>query len=526
MRKQRKFTGAATLLTVASLFITLVAGPVSAGSASRDTSVPVIVMAGSVEAANHAVLRHGGLVEGELPLIGAVSARVQPESVAAIERSTGVAVTPDETITLSADDFAGTQSRSVQLEALNVGPGWAPNAGAGVGVALIDTGVAQTADLSGRVVLGPDLSGEADGTDRYGHGTFMAGLIAGDGSASTDETVHYGTAPGAHIVSVKVAGRDGATSLSKVLEGIGWAVNNRKHHSIGVLSLSLGVVTPRSPQADPLSAAVEAAWASGLVVVAASGNEGSGTVTSPGRDPWVITVGASDTNGTVTTTDDTVPAWSGSGKVTSVRKPELLAPGNSVVSLRAPGSLVDETYPEARVGDAYFRGSGTSMAAASAAGAAAILLQHHPEATPDDVKGALIAAGDPMKGTTAKAIDISGADAAHANPDWLQRHPVAAKGLGGQLKGNEMPWAGFRWAGDTWRPVRWVDGEWVGFRWADEQWAGFRWADERWAGFRWADEQWVGFRWADEQWAGFRWADERWAGFRWAQAMWGDDQIP
>src|SRR5204862_683999 len=195
----------------------------------------------------------------------------------------------------------------------------------------------------------------------------------------------------------------------------GWAVVRQDELHIGVLSLSLGVDVPVRYEQDPLSGAVEAAWLSGLTVVVASGNEGEGTVTSPGRDPYVLTVGASDTRATAALADDIVPDWSGAASFKGYAKPEVVAPGTSVVSLRSPGSTIDQQFPEARIGNDYFRGSGTSMSTALTAGVAAVLLERHPEAAPDDVKGA-IRDGARNGGF----VDLAEADATTGDADWVQ----------------------------------------------------------------------------------------------------------
>ena len=292
-----------------------------------------------------------------------------------------------------------------------------------------------TADLHGeRLVRGPDLSGERDGVDRFGHGTFMAGLIAGDGTASSrGATRHVGAAPGATVVSVKVAGADGSTTLSRMIAGIGWVIMHEDDYDIGVLNLSFGADTNLPYIANPLSGAVEAAWASGLTVVTSAGNAGAGSVSSPGDDPWVITVGSSDSSGTNTTADDSLATFSGRKRFGGYSKPDVVAPGVSVVSLRAPGSAIDAANPSARLGDAYFKGSGTSMSTAIVSGAAAVLVEHHPNANPDDVKGALVDGGIAVKGSSAPGISVQPRrriDAPErlvaALPDRVRRSRVAA----------------------------------------------------------------------------------------------------
>ena len=516
-------------LAVSALTIAALGAPAVAGSGGTAGPRPVVVWGGSADAAVEAVEQAGGDADAVLELIGGVATRLDGRQVAVIEAN-GLSVVDDAAMEVTGTDLAEVPIADHQHAAVNPGGDWDLGSGAGVGVALVDTGVTEVEDLRGRVVHGPDLSGEGHTRDSYGHGTFMAGLIAGDGQLSaTGASRHVGVAPGAHIVSVKVAGADGATSLSRVLDGIGWVVVNADEHAVRVLNLSVAVPPLSSSyHADPLSAAVEAAWASGITVVAAAGNEPS-HVASPGRDPWVITAGALDIGSTLGSADDTVPAWSGREVSRLGAKPEVLAPGVSVVSLAAPGSTVVTANPGSVVDEHYLVGSGTSMAAAVTSGAVAVLTEHHAAATPDDYKAALVASGHPVAGEIGRAIDLAAADLIEAGtPDaWWQRFPVAFKGLGIGL-GDRMPWSGSRWADDEWAGSRWAGSRWAGSRWVDHEWTGSRWADEefagsRWAGSRWAGSRWAGSSWAGSRWAGSRWADEVWAGSRWAGSRWADE---
>ena len=533
-------------LVAAGLSVTTLGSP---SPQSSSAAVDVLVWGNStVAAAAEAVHDSGGGVEGDLPVVGGVVARLTPAQRERVEAA-GFHVSDDAALHVSSVETATVPDADVQLAAVNPGNDWDLSSGAGVGVALIDTGVSEVEDLRGRVVNGPDMSGEGTTEDTHGHGTFMAGLIAGDGSMSaTAGSRHVGVAPGAHIVSVKVAGADGSTSLSTLLDAIGWVIENADQHAVRVLNLSVAVPPlSRSYLADPLSAAVEAAWSAGITVVAASGNDGT-TVSSPGRDPWIITVGAVDPRGTATTDDDVVPAWSGRGSSQFGSKPELLAPGVSVVSLLAPRSELAAS-DVARVDHAYVRGSGTSMATAMTSGAVAVLTEHHAAATPDDYKGALVDSARPVSGETGGVIDLSAADL--TSPDsggsWWQVRPIAFNGLGEGLRDRMpwaehwagTPWAGTRWAGTRWAGTRWAEQEWTGSRWAQAEtagsrWAGSRWAGSRWAGSsltgsrwaesRWADEVWSGTRWSGSRWAGSRWAGSRWAGTRWAGSRWAETE--
>jgi serine protease AprX len=496
MRRSRFEGVVAATLTLALLVGSSGRAPTSETSGA---TTAVVVRAGSLEQAAEAVEAVGGSVGSHLGFIGGVSAELAPAAVQALRADPGLQVELDAPMT-----FASTPSEpstdaatttETQLAAMNLGENTSGSAGAGVGVALIDTGVDETDQLAGRVVHGPNYSDGDDGVDDYGHGTFMAGLIAG---ASGPEGLHDGVAPGAHVVSLKLAGRDGVTSLAKVLDAIGWVVVNQEEHGIRVLNLSIGVPTDRAPQADPLAAAVEAAWASGITVVAAAGNEGAGTVTSPGRDPWVLTVGSTDTNGTPAVEDDTVPDWSGSGKVVGNHKAELLAPGAGVVSLAAPGSWIAETYPEAAVEGGYFRGSGTSMSTALVSGAVASLLGSRPDATPDDVKGALVSTGAAIAGTPSRAIDLAAAEAAAPDDAWQQDHPIAFDQLDGRLK-QGMPWSQTS-ASESWARASWARASWARASWARASWARASWARASWARASWARASWARASWATVGW--------------------------
>jgi serine protease AprX len=530
-----RFARPARVAAVCTLVaVTFVATP--AAHASDDgPAVPVIVEASSVAAATAAVDGVGGTVDLALPVVGGVAAHVRAGRLAALYADPALRVMEDATLHPTGGSFGpssadrapadikhddtkhddpkrddshqagsghGTPRPGVdpQLAALDLPGDWSLASGRGTAVALVDTGVSATPDLQGnRLVRGPDLSGERDGVDRYGHGTFMAGLIAGDGTASAGTaSPHYGVAPAATVVSVKVAGADGSTTVSRVIAGIGWVITNRDAYGIGVLNLSFGVDAPMQYRFNPLSAAVEAAWASGITVVVSAGNDGDGHVTSPGSDPYVVTVGAIDNAGTPQTADDVVPAWSGRERFRHYSKPEVAASGVSVVSLRAPGSTVDVTHPEGRVGDVYFRGSGTSMSTALVSGVAALLLAHHPAATPDDVKGALIDGGTDVR-PSAREVDADRADHADARPDWWQHHRVAFDGLDRGLD-DGMPWTATRWTATRWTAIRWTSTRWTSTRWTEAEWTATRWSSTSWDSTRWTATRWTAEAWPSQGW--------------------------
>jgi serine protease AprX len=303
------------------------------------------------------------------------------------------------------------------LKSIRADAAWYRATGRGVGVAVIDTGIAgdvpdfQTPKSGSRVIASAVTNPCAkDANDQYGHGTHVAGLIAGNSLVYPvthwNHGKYMGVAPRANLVSVKVSDDDGNTTVLDVIYGIQFAVDNKAAYGIRVVNLSLSSTVAESYRTDPLDAAVESAWFSGLVVVTAAGNEGTtndGVTFAPANDPWVITAGALDDKGTFTRLDDVLAPWSSRGLTQDgVAKPEVLAPGARLVSTLAPNSDFARLCPECIVDGKYFRAGGTSMSSAVVSGAAALLVEAHPDWSPAQVKGALVS----------KLVDVPGAGGA------------------------------------------------------------------------------------------------------------------
>lgn len=376
------------------------------GVSSRST-VLVVEADPASTAAENLVLSLGGVVKKQRPDRGGFVARLEPGTLLTVRASAAVTAV----VRLEHDDVTGTSAcdpaesscydllpeTQIWQQAIGLDQVPGKGRGSGVTVAVLDTGVTPSADLGDRLLARVDLTDEHDGIDRFGHGTHMIGLVAGDGTASLEQ--HQGAATNADIVSVKVAGWDGATDVSTVIAGLHWVVAHKDEYGIKVLNLSFGTDAVGPADADPLDAALEQAWRAGIVVVVSAGNAGAPvapaatTLTKPGDDPYVITVGAADTAGTATTSDDVVAPFS-SRSAADGAKPDLLAPGVALVGLRATGSTIDTFRPAARVGADYFRGSGTSQASAVVAGVVARMLSANPALTPDQVKGILLATTD------------------------------------------------------------------------------------------------------------------------------------
>jgi serine protease AprX len=476
---------------------------------------------------------HASLLGGVLGLVGGVT-------------NTLVGV-----LTPGWDDGATTAPVSMSTVASAVGADrlWGRGVdGRGIDVALIDTGVVPVDGLAtaGKVVNGPDISFESQLADyryldTFGHGTHMAGIIAGRDSGS-----FRGIAPGARIIDLKLAARDGGTDVSQVIAAVDWVV---QHHddpglNIRVINLSYGTDGRQDYRVDPLAAAVEAARGEGIVVVAAGGNAGSDdpSLTDPALDPFVVSVGAADLKGTASVSDDVVAPFSSRGSAT--RHVDLVAPGVSITSLRNPGSQIDEAHPGAVVNERFFRGSGTSQAAAVVSGASALLLQARPELTPDQVKKLLTTTARPLANASAQEqgagrIDVNQAagaltpyrSAQSFEPSTGTGSLEAARGtshvedagvaLTGEVDIMGSPWTGpSSWSGGTWNGVTWTGTCFCTASWAGPAWDPAVWTGTTWAGQAWATDPSSGGKWAGGKWTGGKWSGGKWAGGKWTGGKW------
>ncbi|MEW9671532.1 S8 family peptidase [Ammoniphilus sp. 3BR4] len=270
--------------------------------------------------------------------------------------------------------------------------------GKGITIAILDTGIFPHPDLRNRIIGFRDFINNRNDVpyDDHGHGTHVAGCAAGNGRMSR-RRIHgqprrgfIGTAPRANLVGVKVVNAQGRFNNSDLIAGIQWCLDHRTRFKIRILNLSLVSDEINERCIDsPLCQAVEAAVKKGLVVTVAAGNRGpnNNTITSPGNSPLAITVGAVDDHNTITQPDDTVANFSSRGPTRDGRtKPDIVAPGVNIISLRAPGSTDDVRKPGARVGKWYFTNSGTSMATPIVSGIVAQILQCRRNLAPRQVK--------------------------------------------------------------------------------------------------------------------------------------------
>jgi len=373
-------------------------------------------------AANHQkVIRQGGALQRELGVVKAGAYSLPGSAIANLAADPDVAyITPDRPVFMH-----GTVSQTLDYyeATLNTPYGWQLGLdGTGIGVAVIDSGITEMPDLQtarqNRVVYNQNFVGW-DANDHYGHGTHVAGILAGDGSASHGPGFRYtvlGVAQNVNIVNLRVLDQNGQGNDSQVIAAIQTAIQLKNTYNIRVINLSLGRPVYESYTQDPLCQAVEQAWQAGIVVVVAAGNDGRdnsantygyGTIGAPGNDPYVITVGAMNTLGQPYRTNDVPASYSSKGPTMfdHVVKPDIVAPGNQIISLYQPAFTLNQAYPGNEVNatllqygppppgnksGTYFILSGTSMATPMVTGAVALMLEQNPSLTPDQVKARLM----------------------------------------------------------------------------------------------------------------------------------------
>jgi serine protease AprX len=538
-RKKGLLAGVAGLVTAALAGTAMVGVP----AASASTTETVIVTATGLLSPVVAVEEMLGTVLTQFHIIDGVEASIPTALKLVLAALPGITVTPDVSVSVQStvestgphtpsDEFL-QQTGATQL----FGDG---DTGQGVTVAVIDTGIDDLPDFAGRLIGGVDLSGGNDPfQDGYGHGTFVAGLIAGDGAPSGGQ--YEGEAPGADLVSIKVAGPNGVTDLGTLIQGLQWAVSNRLAYNIRVLNMSLGFQPFESTVVNPLDQAVQAAWDSGIAVVASAGNAGpsNGTILSPGDDPLVITVGALDDMAQPAVADDEMTNFSSVGPTSpdGWAKPDLVTSGRSVVSLAAPGSTIYDENPSARIGSGNFVGSGTSFSTAITSGAAALVLAANPTLTPDELKARLLGTTSP--GPVGNPfVDGHGAMNAYAAATAGQMNlsqsvaGTALALLGATVSLSPVGSLADSWNANLWSGVSWSQGSAGGptgngpngSAWNGSAWNGFAWSSRAWNDGGWASAAWDGQTWQGSAWDGSAWQGSAWNGSAWNGSAWNSSE--
>jgi len=527
-------------------------------STYRTGSVPVIVQTTAASASvQAAVVRLGGTITRPLPIVDGFAATVPARALPSIASLSGVRVISLDRRVLVAEGGGNGSANSVYPKVVRSDDTNAAGyKGQGVTVAVVDTGIAAVSDLAGRIVpvqngglfggTSPckNFTGDSNCNDAYGHGTFVAGIIAGNGASSNGKW--KGVAPEAKVLSVKIAGSNGASDVSTLLAAIQWVVSFKSTYNIKVMNLSLGTNSSQTYRSDPMNYAVEKAWDAGIVVVVSASNLGPepGTISKPGDDPWVITVGATDDNGTPGLGDDAVPSFSGRGPTTAdgLSKPDVVAPGAHVVSLRAVGSAVDQQFPN-YIDGAYRKGSGTSFSTAMVTGAAALTLQANHSWSPNRVKYALTATARPNAssnpmlvgagvidayratlsapaGTANAGLDRStgmgSLDASRGDVQVATTDPGQTV-VNGLLTTQLLLFDPLIYVGLPWTSLTWSLSQWMGNSWHEVDWVGNSWHENPF-GNSWHEDPW-GNSWHEDVW-GNSWHESTWYGNSWHGSAW------
>ncbi|MCA9828922.1 MAG: S8 family serine peptidase [Dehalococcoidia bacterium] len=447
--------------------------------------------------------------------------------------------------------------------------------GKGVDIAIVDSGVAPVEGLStpGKVILGPDLSFESqDPANRYldtnGHGTHLAGILAGrdaaaSGNYADDVTSFLGMAPDARLVSVKVADAQGHTDVTQVIAAINWVAQHKNDNgmNIRVLLLAFGTDSVSPWEHDPLVFAAEQAWKQGIFVVVSAGNDGpaafkQSTLTNLASSPNLFVIGASDTQGTATLLDDAVAPFSSGAR--GERAVDVVAPGSHIIGLKAPGSYVDQKFSSTGAyGDRFFRGSGTSQAAAVAAGAAALVIQEQPGVTPDALRALLMRTSTPLAGTSWSAqgegaltlANVLGRKAGKTKSSnyWSDglgtldsargsnRLAFDGQVLSGQIdifrapfdsaamakaEANAFSWSGGAWNGNEWAASSWSASSWSASSWSASSWSASSWSASSWSASSWSASSWSASSWSASSWSASSWSASSWSASSWSSAAW------
>ena len=400
---------------------------------------------------------------------------------------------------------SGGRQNATSLAAIGAQRAWQKTEGE-VTVAVMDTGIAEHPDLpNDKVRARVDFVNDGSQLgDAGGHGTFIAGVIAANGES------YKGVAPEADLVSLRVLDANGNGTAVGVVRAFNWLLKNRAHFNIKVLNISWGAPQATSYQNDLLSALVESAWFSGVTVVVAAGNDGpvAGTVTSPGSDPFVVTVGSFADQGTTDLGDDRESVFSSRGPtLDGFVKPDTLAPGQHVLGLRMRGQvyLGADGQPIGTTADRYIHMTGTSASAAFVSGVAALVLAKNARYTPTQVKGAIVASGRAISGSTTRAVDANAALTSMTavnvglRPSRVLLLLLAKLHL---LKGQGVTWEGVTWEGVTWDGVTWDGVTWDGVTWDGVTWDGVTWESVSWESISWESVSWETVTWEGVTWEG------------------------
>ncbi len=555
----RSYDGAA-----AAVAPTGISGPHASGTSplanladtdpQRQVEVIFQLASGTSAAAGHDLITGaGGEITRDLPIIDGIGAKLDAADAQRLSTNPAFhAVSLNAKVKSQGTSFDDRLVTSYN-ESIRADDAWNDGfTGKGVGVAVIDTGIQgdlpdfreSRSNPASRVVATAVVNpGASNAKDTLGHGTHIAGLIAGDGTArpSGDPLAgrYVGVAPDANLIAVKAADDEGNTSVLDVIDGLQFVVDHKADYNIRVVNLSLRSTQAESYLTDPLDAAVEAAWNAGIVVVVAAGNEGASPDAvsyAPANDPYVITVGGADDMGTDSTSDDALAAWSSRGTTQDgFKKPDILAPGAHMVSTIPAGSDYTQLCPTCLVDGQYFQVGGTSMAAGVVSGGVANLLQAHPTWTPDQVKTQLVNRTTPVYGpkTTTTLVNALGIkisvtnlnrtiDGGELTVDKAIEEKLPKTSVNAGLTPNELidPATGeIDYTRASWSRASWSDAiDSLRASWSRASWSRASWSRASWSA---TQESCAEFERAS--WSRASWSRASWSRASWSRASWSAD---
>lgn len=507
---------------------------VAAAQAHPDKVFRVIVQGAKSERTVLSAIKSGsGVVRRTLDTVNGASATVTGAQLVTLSRANGVAaISLDRPVHLLGTSFSNSQQWTAAADAQQQW-GNAPSTASTPAIAIVDSGIdANRADFSNGARVVGQTTIVTNGTvnspgDGYGHGTFVAGIAAGSASG------YAGAAPTAPLVSIDVMNDQGMALTSDVIAACDWIIAHKAQYNIGVANFSLHSTAPASLFWDPLDKAVEKLWFDGVVVVAASGNYGvNGAPTTvayaPGNDPFVITVGADDIGGNVSTNNDVAAPWSTYGYTfDGFAKPEIAAPGRYMIGPVPATSTLPVSRPTDVTAPGYIQLSGTSFAAPVVSGAAAYILAAHPSWTPDQVKGALMLSAKNEPSATPMSVGVGLADAKAAAA--LTSAPNANAGIDqfvtADPNGGSLPvfdsaaWQAAATANPAWNTAAWGSAAWGSAAWGSAAWGSAAWGSAAWGSAAWGSAAWGSSSLAQSL------ASAAWGSAAWGSAAWGSSAV-
>ncbi|MFN8490575.1 MAG: S8 family peptidase [Caldilineaceae bacterium] len=417
-------------------------------------------------------------------IVGYDAVGLRVTSIPGTDTTGGLAPVSLPKLAIDTNKLVNVYSRVVHARKVwNEGPAYLQ--GQGVTVAVVDSGIVKTRDLDDRLIGKVNFnSAYHNAADRFGHGTFVAHIIAGSGLDSGGK--YIGIAPKANLLNVRISDDQGISTESDLINALQWIYNNKAQFNIRVVNLSLNSTIQQSYNTSPVDAACELLWFNGIVVVTSAGNNGSAALYPPANDPFVITVGAIDDNGTVALDDDTLATFSAYGQTESGGvKPDLVAPGRNLIAMLPENKnlTMGINHPDNWVATNYFRMSGTSVAAPIVSGAVALLLQDEPTLNPDQVKFRLMKTAnkswlgyDPVR-AGAGALDIyaavTGSSTRTANTGVAVSN-LLTTGTSGVLS-LSVNWSSVNWSSVNWSSVNWSSVNWSSVNWSSVNWSSDYW---------------------------------------------------